>query len=515
MGIPVGLTPKSRWILQGFHDSAARELNRSVQTSEQHELLYVLQVICDQGWYGQVGDVSAAFTQANMDLPQNQRSQQIYVRAPSNGELPCFPGVSLFKLKVELYGLMTGPLCWKNTFFHTCSSLGFVLHPLGSCTLLWYHPETRKLEGIMLVQVDDILVGGVHSDFVKAMTELQKSFQFGKWKSLSQGTDFNGRHLKQVKDEIHVDMIEYLAKLKQIPVEKKEEIHPGVVTQYRALLGALSWATRAAIPQGVGDCSILASQTTCLTWADVKELNLTLLKLQETVTKMRVMRMPEKKTLLVFCDASLSNLKDARTQVAMVMGWIDTETYRQRGASRFSIQEWYSKKYPRAVSSTLCTEAAAMSMALAAAEWLVTWNDMCYCQDYEQAERKARLLPIQHIQKEKEPFMDRIVVVTDSKSIYDVLAKKSVGGIDKRAGLELQVVLDSLATFKGCCRWVPHARNIADAMTKLRANWPPLLEAIHQGRIAITPEEVEMENRQEQRQMTGRAIARPSTQAWE
>eukprot|EP00971_Amphidinium_carterae_P240162 4768353-Amphidinium_carterae.1 len=42
-GTPTDLNPKSRWSLQRFHDSAARELNRSVQTSEQHELLYVLQ----------------------------------------------------------------------------------------------------------------------------------------------------------------------------------------------------------------------------------------------------------------------------------------------------------------------------------------------------------------------------------------------------------------------------------------------------------------------------------------
>eukprot|EP00971_Amphidinium_carterae_P329744 6462389-Amphidinium_carterae.1 len=155
--VPPDLVPKSRWILQGFHDNAARELNRSVATSEQHELLFVLQVLCDNSWNGQVGDVSAAFTQANMNLPQNQRSSEVFVKAPQNGDLPCFPGIKLFQLQVELYGLMSGPLCWKNTLFHECSRLGFVLHPLGSCTLLWYHPQTNRLEGIMLVQVDDVL----------------------------------------------------------------------------------------------------------------------------------------------------------------------------------------------------------------------------------------------------------------------------------------------------------------------------------------------------------------------
>eukprot|EP00971_Amphidinium_carterae_P155754 3088548-Amphidinium_carterae.1 len=198
----------------------------------------------------------------------------------------------------------------------------------------------------------------------------------------------------------------------------------------------------------------------------------------------------------------------------MVMGWVDTEKYRQNGASPFSIQEWYSKKYSRAVSSTLCTEAAAMSMALASAEWLITWDEMSTCKDYEHKDRQARCLPIQHIQKEKEPPQDRIVIVTDSKSIYDALAKKSVGGIDRRAGLELQVVLDSFSTYQGSCRWVPHSRNIADALTKLRANWPPLLQSLSQAHISITPEAEEMENRSEYRQRTGKAVARPSQQSW-
>eukprot|EP00971_Amphidinium_carterae_P104075 2061131-Amphidinium_carterae.1 len=512
--VPHGLIPKSRWILQGFHDSAARELNRSVPTSEQHELLFVLQVLCDNSWQGQVCDVSAAFTQANMSLPHNQRTEQIYVKAPQNGELPCFPGVKLFQLKVELYGLMTGPLCWKNTLFHTCAQLGFVLHPLGACTLLWYHPRSRKLEGILLVQVDDVLVGGSHPDFRAQLKSLQRTFKFGKWKDLSAGTDFNGRHIVQKGVDIHVDMREYMEKLQPIPVEAKRTVDAAVVTQYRALIGALSWATRAAVPHGVGDCSILASQTTCLEWSDVKELNRSLAKLKETVPILKVVKLPAEKSLIVFCDASLSNLKDGRTQISMVMGWMDTGEYRRSGTSPFSIQEWYSKKYPRAVSSTLCTEAASMSMALAAAEWLVTWNDMCYDMDYERTERKSRCLPLQHIQKENEPYMDRIVVVTDSKSIFDVLAKKSVGGIDKRAGLELQIVLDSFATYRGSCRWVPHHKNLADAMTKLRANWPPLLQTLETARVSITPEVVEMGQRSELKKATGKAVARSSRQTW-
>eukprot|EP00971_Amphidinium_carterae_P313639 6233726-Amphidinium_carterae.1 len=187
----------------------------------------------------------------------------------------------------------------------------------------------------MLVQVDDVLVGGEHPAFKEVMRSLQKTFRFGKWKDLSMSTEFNGRHVTQVQGEIQVDMKEYMSKLKPIAVEGKKEVTDTVVTQYRALIGALSWATRAAVPQGVGDCSILASQTTRLTWADVKELNRSLARLQETTPVLRVLKMPVEKTLMVFCDASLSNLKDGRTQVSMVMGWVSTKEYRDTGASKF------------------------------------------------------------------------------------------------------------------------------------------------------------------------------------
>ena len=106
------------------------------------------------------------------------------------------------------------------------------------------------------------------------------------------------------------------------------------------------------------------------------------------------------------------------------------------------------------VSSTVCTEAAAVNMALASAEWL--W---CWC------------------------------LVTDSKSVYDVIKKQYVASIDKWAGLELQVVLDSLRTYGGCCRWVPHYNSAADAMTKLRSHWRPVLTMSSLTTVQVVPEE--------------------------
>eukprot|EP00971_Amphidinium_carterae_P347081 6488907-Amphidinium_carterae.1 len=138
---------------------------------------------------------------------------------------------------------------------------------------------------------------------------------------------------------------------------------------------------------------------------------------------------------------------------------------------------------------------------------------MCYDVAYELRLPNARTLELQHIEKELEPPSDQIILVTDSKSIYDVLRKRNVEGVDKRAGMELRVVLDSMRIHQGTCRWVPHSLNPADAMTKLRANWTPLLQALGEAKVRIVEESTELKERKDYREMTGKANPRPSIQS--
>ena len=124
-------------------------------------------------------------------------------------------------------------------------------------------------------------------------------------------------------------MTSYLKKVAAHGGQCEAEGHLSHQYQYdRALIRCLSWCSRVAIPQGTGDASILVGKVTSLTWDDVKEANRTLQKLKETVVPLQVLKMDKKKSLLVFADASLSNLADGRTQVSMVMGWVNTQTFR-------------------------------------------------------------------------------------------------------------------------------------------------------------------------------------------
>eukprot|EP00971_Amphidinium_carterae_P133538 2644923-Amphidinium_carterae.1 len=88
--------------------------------------------------------------------------------------------------------------------------------------------------------------------------------------------------------------------------------------------------------------------------------------------------------------------------------------------------------------------------------------------------------------------------------------------MDRRAGLELQVILDTLKMYQGCCRWVPHHENIADSLTKMNGHATTLLRTLHSAEVKIVDEVRELQLRKEYRQSTGSNVPRPKGhQGWQ
>ena len=54
-------------------------------------------------------------------------------------------------------------------------------------------------------------------------------------------------------------------------------------------------------------------------------------------------------------------------------------------------------------------------------------------------------------------------------------------GAEKRAALEICVIRDSLESLGGKARWVPHDRNPADCLSKLKGNVESLLKMMRSG----------------------------------
>ena len=61
--------------------------------------------------------------------------------------------------------------------------------------------KNKNITGRLLIETDDIFPGGIGVKWQKARDELQKSFNWGKWKRLMDGAQsYGGRQVWQDKD---------------------------------------------------------------------------------------------------------------------------------------------------------------------------------------------------------------------------------------------------------------------------------------------------------------------------
>ena len=156
--IPEHHGAKSRWISQGFHDPDIAILNRPLATQETSDVPLCLQFIISLRGKGWVGGVRGAFSQ----VLRNQRKQPLF-------ELPL---------------------------------LGEILNEKD---------DIVSFSGLICVETDHLLGGGIGFQYEAAIEVLRKECNFGKWKTLDTSTECGCRTLKQLPDySSKVSMTRYL-----------------------------------------------------------------------------------------------------------------------------------------------------------------------------------------------------------------------------------------------------------------------------------------------------------------
>ena len=216
---------KSRWIMQGFTDPDIAFLNRTVPTPASEDLMLALQLIASiQGEAG-ISDVSSAFGQSIKGL--RGPGKRLFAEPPEGG-LPGEDDDVLVELLTEIYGLVSGPPGWRRTLLSKFKDLEFSRHPLAPCVMLMYETfetssDTRKalrdkentppydlvvkkkskkhLSGVVVIETDDLLFGGVGPKYHEGIKFLRASFKFGSWHSLKEAPkQYGGVVLKQMPD---------------------------------------------------------------------------------------------------------------------------------------------------------------------------------------------------------------------------------------------------------------------------------------------------------------------------
>ena len=313
----------------------------------------------------------------------------------------------------------------------------------------------NQLSGLICVETDVLLGGGIGPKYQAAVEQLRKAYNFGKWKPLMlEQTEYGGRTLKQFPKthpnayEFHISMTRYLKdKAVEIKIARgrgknpKEKADAGEITQMRGLVGKLNWASREGMPQGAGDASLLASTLPNPNIEDLTEANAAMRRLIQNDVPVWIRAIPFADfSLVVFEDASLGNTKGGAAQIGHLVCATEKKLHDGERA-KVSVLVHKSHKNPRAAPSTLLNEATGMSEALADSEWIASWFGLAKDLEYDLRKRhllnreiKIASLTTCHDNSELD-----LATITDAKSLYDNLMQEQYTGAEKRAALEICV----------------------------------------------------------------------------
>ena len=273
-GVGAASKAKCRWCVLGHRDPDIRHLERSSptpQTSSIYTFLFVAAVLQREVT---LEDLKSAFMQS--DDVSDRPKGKLYASLPL-GCIPLPDGTwveegSSIQLNAAVYGLVNASSAWRKTIVRGIEDLGYRRSCYNPCVFCLMG-ESGKQDPI-LIEVDDLATHGnvVHAE---NMVKVQKTFKFGKWKSIydSEG-DYAGRTVIQDKSYgFHIHQAKFVReRLSPIVIpkgrrsDKKSETSDGEKRQLRVVWGSVNWVQRETRP----DASALASlgMTQIQRWRD-------------------------------------------------------------------------------------------------------------------------------------------------------------------------------------------------------------------------------------------------------
>ena len=187
---------------------------------------------------------------SDKDLSERPQAQLYASLLP--GGIPLADGTWVgfsVQLDAAVYGLVNAPTAWRKTIVRGIESLGY----RGSCDpCIFCLMGESGPPGHILIEVDDLATHG-NAVHVENMAKLQKTFKFGKWKSIyNSERDYAGRTVIQDQASgFHVHQAKFVQeRLSPIEIsrgrrsDKKSEPTDGEKRQLRAVWGSVNWVQR-------------------------------------------------------------------------------------------------------------------------------------------------------------------------------------------------------------------------------------------------------------------------------
>ena len=311
--------------------------------------------------------------------------------------------------------------------------------------------DDGKLQGLLVVHVDDILITG-DENFYKKVQPAIDNYKIGRVET----TEFNylGWQLKQEGTQIFVtqehycnyardDILDKMKAVKPVP-QNKEEVDENLQSFMRTVIGKLNWLATQSMPH---ISFSLLDITTKSPWTgkEFKELKKIFTNLSPSTITFSPFD-PTTAEIIVYTDASLGNLAERKSGAGIVLFWGDSSDY--------NLIAYSCTKVKRVVKSVFSAELYAVSEGLGYGVMI-----------------KALLQELS--------FNPPINLYTDSKQVVDMA--NSVGAVpaDKGSTLELREVQERVENGEASISWIDSKSNPADVLTK-RGVSPKVIERMMQ-----------------------------------
>ena len=206
---------KSRWCVLGHQDSDAADMftYAPAPQTESIMLFFFLLQACDLTL--SIADLKNAFvSQIHWIGPQGLC---LWIRARTGPALR----ISLIQLVAPVYGLNDVPLRWHRTLTCWLVKQGNRKSLLVPC-LFTHYALGGSVDGLILIEVDDFVIGAKRSQETEFQQMFQAAFCFGKWQKRE--VSYAGRRIPQRDQYVFVDQEQYiLEKFQPVPLPEKRQ----------------------------------------------------------------------------------------------------------------------------------------------------------------------------------------------------------------------------------------------------------------------------------------------------
>ncbi|OLP76629.1 Gag-Pol polyprotein [Symbiodinium microadriaticum] len=465
---------KARIVIVGYQDPDLATLVSSSPTMSRRTRQLVYQQSTLRHWKTMKADVRAAFLQT----APTQISRCVFARpVPELAKAMQLQDGEVVQIAKACYGLVNAPAEWYRDVNKTLVGLGMTQLKTEPCAwrFVKWHGGVPKLVGLIAAHVDDFVITGDESDaeWINIVGRFHQSYRWSPWEVV----DYNhcGVMIKEGHREVIMDQSKYCSQIDEIKFEARDEEQMATkeeVAQLRAALGALQWRAYSTAPQLMVQLSMLQSCVNKATVRTLKQAN----KLVREAYHGRFLHMkvtdldgvsPEEVCFVAWADAAVGNRPDFGSTGGYIICATTPAMNAGETASVTPIS-WRSARLKRVARSSLAAETQAASEAEEELMLVrLQWREMLgYEVNLQKPGEEIRNVPG--------------VLVTDAKSLYDVLHKEDLnsaaGGLqEKYSALELLSLCERVRDGGTTVRWVNSDAQVADALTK-----PTKPGALHQ-----------------------------------